>query len=101
MGKWGWISRNGITDVCFEENGAFLDVYLKSIDCKKCETLNSQKVKAIPDTEYIENTLNTNHFALKRTKDLQIEIEILQVPKYNKASLSGLQVVLLSFESWD
>ena len=42
-GKRGWSSRNGITDICFEETGKVLGVIHKTSYCKECSTMDEKK----------------------------------------------------------
>ena len=41
-GKRGWSSRNGITDICFEETGKVLDVIHQTSYCKECSTMDEK-----------------------------------------------------------
>ena len=60
-GSWGsrgFSSRQGIVDVCSEENGKVIDIILKTNYCKTCSNIKTQKdAGSINPLEYLEKSV--------------------------------------------
>ena len=56
-GSWGsrgWISKQGIVDVCFDDTGKALDVILKTSYCKVCKNLKHKREIRTSLVQYID-----------------------------------------------